>query len=119
MRFTVEGQTFLITGDTTTKSNRVMEAMYGSLLKSDFYQTPHHGYGGNTNTLAGLVDPTWLLWPCNDTRYAIVKDFDHNAFFFGSSSHVQAAFIANNQTFVFQLPFHGTNYTVTQNASAS
>ena len=32
---------------------------------------------------------------------------------------VQAAFIANNQTFVFQLPFHGTNYTVTQNASAS
>ena len=116
MRFTVAGQTFLITGDTTTKANRVMEAMYGSALKADFYQAPHHGYGGNTTTLAGLVDPSWVLWPCCDTRYAIVKGFDHNAYFFGpSSTKKQEHFVANNQTYIFQLPFDGTNYTVTAN----
>lgn len=119
MRFTVAGQTFLITGDTTTKANRVMEAMYGTSLKADFYQTPHHGYGGNTKTLAGLVDPTWLLWPCCDTRYREVREFDHNAYFFGASSKVQAEFVANNKTYCFSLPFNGTNYTVSENKPIS
>lgn len=115
-RFTVEGQTFLITGDTTTKSNQVMEAMYGDLLQSDFYQTPHHGYGGNTNTLAERVDPKWVLWPCNETRYEEVKPKTHNAYLFNSSKNrVEGHFLADFQTHVFNLPFNGSNYTVSQN----
>ena len=120
---TVEGQTFLITGDTTTNANTRMEAMYGSSLKSDFYQTPHHGHGGNTNTLAGLVDPTWVLWPCDDARYKAVQavdttDFDHNAYLFSSKyTPSKHHFVAGFDTFVFELPFTGTNYTKTANTT--
>ena len=115
-RFTVEGQTFLITGDTTTNSNYVMEAMYGKNLQSDFYQTPHHGYGGNSTTLAGLVNPQWVLWPCNEARYEEVRVKAHNAFLFDTSSNrVKEHYVANFQTVVFHLPFDGTNCTVSQN----
>jgi len=122
---TVEGQTFLITGDTTTKANQRMEAMYGSSLKSDFYQTPHHGHGGNTNTLAGLVDPTWVLWPCDVARYEEVQavdttDFDHNAYLFSSKyTPSKHHFVADFDTFVFELPFTGTNYTKIANTTIS
>lgn len=113
--FTVAGQTFMITGDTTTKSNLVMEAMYGEFLRADFYQTPHHGYGGNTETLAENVDPKWVLWPCNDTRYEVVRVKAHNAYLFSSSSRVENHFVARHQTYLFHLPFTGSNYTVTEN----
>ena len=115
-RFTVEGQTFLITGDTTTKSNAVMEDMYGDALRSDFYQTPHHGYGGNSTTLAGHVDPKWVLWPCNTERYTEVKVKNHNAYLFDSArNRVEAHYVAEDKTVVFSLPFDGTNCTVIDN----
>jgi glyoxylase-like metal-dependent hydrolase (beta-lactamase superfamily II) len=115
-RFTVEGQTFLITGDTTTNSNYVMEGIYGNALKSDFYQTPHHGYGGNSTTLAERVNPRWVLWPCNQERYEEVRVKTHNEHLFDTArNRVEGHFLAEFKTYVFQLPFDGTNYTVTQN----
>lgn len=115
-RMTVQGQTFLITGDTHTHSNRVMEAMYEGSLTCDFYQTPHHGYGANTNTLAKAVNPKWVLWPCNQARYNEVIEKAHNAFLLETDKNrVKGHYIANFQTIVFHLPFDGANYTVTQN----
>ncbi|MBR2018864.1 MAG: MBL fold metallo-hydrolase [Clostridia bacterium] len=114
-RFTVEGQTFLITGDTTTKSNQMMEAVYGTALQSDFYQTPHHGHGGNTTTLAGLVNPKWVLWPTDTENFNTRKEKAHNAFFFGDSHRVEQHFIAGSDTQIFSLPFNGTNVQVVPN----
>lgn len=115
LRVTVKGQTFLITGDTSTHANQVMEAIFGDSLKSDFYQTPHHGWGKNTLTLAETVNPRWVLWPCNTERYEIVRGKEHNRFLFSDTSRVEAHYIADNKTFVFSLPFDGVNMTITEN----
>ena len=111
-RMTVAGQTFMITGDTHTHSNKVMEAMYTGSLKCDFYQTPHHGHGANTKTLASAVDPKWVLWPTTDDLFDERKSYNQNTYFFENSLRVEKHFIAASQTQVFNLPFDGTNYTV-------
>ena len=92
-----------------------MEAVYGSSLRADFYQTPHHGWGGNTTTLAENVDPRWVLWPCSASRYEIVVEKEHNKYLFSDASRVEAHYMADNKTFVFSLPFDGTNVTITEN----
>lgn len=114
-RMTVADQIFIITGDTQTDSNKVMEAMYKGSLACDFYQTPHHGYGSNTNTLARAVNPTWVLWPCSQGRYNEVSNKTHNAFFFSSDSRVQGSYLADSHTWTFCLPFTGSNYVVMKN----
>ncbi|MBQ2734534.1 MAG: MBL fold metallo-hydrolase [Clostridia bacterium] len=116
-RMTLEGQTFLITGDTHTYSNKVMEPMYQGQLKCDFYQTPHHGDGPSTNTLAKVANPTWVLWPCAQDRYDSASQKSHNDFFFSSASNVKSMFVSDVQTQIFNLPFDGTNYTVIQNTT--
>ena len=117
-RMTVEGQTFLMTGDTHTYSNGEMETMYKGSLRCDFYQTPHHGYGENSSTLASAADPKWVLWPCDESRYSQVKTKAHNAYLFNSSKNrVEEHFIARFQTYVFSLPFDGSNYMVTENTT--
>jgi hypothetical protein len=93
-----------------------MEALYEGSLTCDFYQTPHHGYGANTNTLAKAVNPKWVLWPCNQERYNEAIEKAHNAFLLETDKNrVKGHYIANFQTIVFHLPFDGANYTVTQN----
>jgi hypothetical protein len=43
--------------------------MYGSTLKSDIMQIAHHGYSGGSTTLYQNVDPSWTLWPTNQTCF--------------------------------------------------
>lgn len=114
-RMTVCGQTFLLPGDSKAHANRMIEHMYGSRLHSDFYQTPHHGMGPNTLTLAEVVDPRWVLWPVGEGRVEIAKGKPHNAYLIGESNHVEAIFLGKFLTHEFKLPFDGTNYTVTPN----
>ncbi|MBR2018978.1 MAG: MBL fold metallo-hydrolase [Clostridia bacterium] len=116
-RFTVEGQTYLFTGDTHTYSNRVMQALYDGSLKCDFYQTPHHGFGSNTNTLARDVDPRWVLWPVGPDVYESAAQKTHNKYLFSSDSRVEQMFVAKFRTYVFELPFTGSNFTVFDNTA--
>ena len=114
-RMTVCGQTYLFTGDSKAHANRMLERMYGARLHSDFYQTPHHGMGPNTLTLAEVVDPKWVLWPVGEGRVEVSRDKPHNAYLVGENNHVEAIFLGRFVTHEFKLPFDGTNYTVTEN----
>ena len=114
-RMTVCGQTYLFMGDSKAHSNRMLERMYGSRLHSDFYQTPHHGMGPNTLTIAEVVDPRWVLWPVGEGRVEISRAKPHNEFFLSERHHVEAIFLGKFLTHEFKLPFDGTNYTVTEN----
>jgi len=114
-RMTACGQTYLFTGDSKAHANRMIERMYGTRLHSDFYQTPHHGMGPNTLTLAETVDPRWVLWPVGEGRVEISRAKPHNEFFRSDRHHVEAIFLGKYLTHEFRLPFDGTNYTVTEN----
>ena len=56
-RVTVEGQTFMLTGDSSEEEFRVAAARYGDYLKSDFLQLAHHG-SGNGNGVHDLYTYT-------------------------------------------------------------
>ena len=114
-RFTVCGQTFMMTGDSKSQSNRLMENMYGSRLRCDFYQTPHHGMGANTPEFPEIVDPRWVLWPVGYGRVEISKAKPHNEYLLGDRNRVEQIFFGKFQTYEFKLPFDGKNYTVSDN----
>ena len=114
-RLTIAGQTFFMTGDTHTHSNRVMEPMYpGSSMKSDFFQTPHHGHGPSTASLSTTVDPKWVLWPASQSLFESTKGNSQNQYFFSNVSRVEGIFPARDEVQVYQLPFNGSNYTVSK-----
>ena len=114
-RLTVEGQTIMVTGDTTTQANAVMKKMYGTDMHADFYTIPHHGNGPNTTDFGKTVAPKWLLWPSSQSHYELNKANGHNTWFWSSDSTVEKLFVADFLTWKIPLPFDGTTYTVEAN----
>ena len=68
-RFTVEGKTILITGDTETAPNNKMYQTYGKYLKSDVYQVPHHGANGGVLTMSKAVNPSVCFWAVSQEKF--------------------------------------------------
>ncbi len=71
------GQTFLITGDTSKVCVDEMCDRYGTYLKSDIMQVPHHGHNSNryrarngTVEFYQLVQPGVALWSSDENGYA-------------------------------------------------
>lgn len=62
-RVTVGGKTVLITGDIQqTFPSDILVKNFGSYLKSDVFQVPHHGDSGGTKALYALIDPTAVIY---------------------------------------------------------
>lgn len=68
-RFTVEGKTILITGDTETQPNTKMYQTYGKYLKSDVYQVPHHGANGGVLNMTKAVNPSVCFWAVSKEKF--------------------------------------------------
>ena len=70
MRLSVNGKTLLMTGDAATATWKLLASKYGSFLKSDYLQVPHHGAaGGGTVAAYDLIDPDVLYWPAGENLY--------------------------------------------------
>ena len=73
-RMTLEGQTVMWGGDTYIAGCNVMCSMWGTYLKSDFVQMPHHGYANAGGELwYKFVGAKVALWPRN------LENIDWNA----------------------------------------
>ena len=68
-RFTVEGKTILIAGDTETAPNNKMNQTFGKYLKSDVYQVPHHGANGGVLAMNKAVNPTICFWSVSQEKF--------------------------------------------------
>jgi hypothetical protein len=68
-RFTVEGKTILITGDTETAPNNKMHQTFGKYLKSDVYQVPHHGANGGVLAMNKAVNPSICFWAVSQEKF--------------------------------------------------
>ncbi|HBF15905.1 MAG TPA: hypothetical protein DDW30_09575 [Clostridiales bacterium] len=74
MRLTVNGKTVLMTGDAATATWNLLAKKYGSYLKSDFLQVPHHGAkGGGTVEAYRLIAPDELFWPAGENLFQYVR----------------------------------------------
>ncbi len=83
-RATLCGQSLLITGDTSKVCVDEMCDRYGSYLKSDILQVPHHGHNSNryrarngTVEFYRLIDPAVALWPSDVDGYTSRTQWDH------------------------------------------
>ena len=117
-RLTVAGQSLMVTGDTIKAPNIKMEKIYASDMHADFYTVAHHGWGLNSNTFVSTIKPLWVLWPAPDAVYTQSSTKPFHEFFWSPSTSLRAEpFVAGFRTYTFQLPFDGSNYTVTNNSS--
>lgn len=63
----VGDQKILVMGDAELQAIDRMTMMYGSALKSDMLQIPHHGYTKIQQSFFDLVDASVLIWPSSQT----------------------------------------------------
>lgn len=112
---TICGQRFMMTGDMSENANAIIRDLYGKTLKSDFVQVAHHGAQGGSTQFYSLVDPTWAFWPVGRSGYESQKSNIRNKYMFTDGTNLKQTFVAFFQTTLVQLPFDGTNYTVTDN----
>ena len=108
-RLTINGQTIIMTGDMSPDATPIICSMYRDFLKADFVQVAHHGYQGANSTFYKLVDPTWALWPVGAGDIERLKANARNEYLI-SSKNIKDIYVAEFNTFVFSLPFDGTNY---------
>lgn len=74
MRLSVNGKTVLMTGDAATATWNLLAKKYGSYLKSDYLQVPHHGArGGGTVEAYRLIAPDELFWPAGENLFRYVR----------------------------------------------
>ncbi|MBE6633235.1 MAG: MBL fold metallo-hydrolase [Ruminococcaceae bacterium] len=116
---TVEGERALFLGDVSDDVAGILNAMYGSFLKSDMVQLAHHGlrngYGlnmPNTNELYKLIRAEVVLWPTSESHYNNVDNEAEDQQVALHSWNIEAMKSAretwlagNNRILVFELPY--------------
>lgn len=112
---TLGGQKFMMTGDMSDNANAIISNLYGEYIKSDIVQVAHHGFDGGSTNFYRTVDPKWAFWPINRSAYEYVKLSSRNEYMFQKGTNLKQTFVAFFQTTAVNLPFDGTNYTVTDN----
>lgn len=73
-RFTIDDQTLLLTGDMHQTSAPIIVSMFGSHLRSDILQIPHHGYNGGTAEFYKTIKAQTLLYTNNLEAYQTNKN---------------------------------------------
>ena len=112
-RVSLGGQTFMMTGDMSPDANSIICKLYGTYLKSDIVQVAHHGYRGGTTQFYSYVNPRWAFWPINASEYEGLKTNERNEYFL--KGKVEGVFVAKFKTYAVNIPFDGTNLTVSDN----
>ncbi len=115
-RVTLEGQTFLMTGDIPGDSGRRAAFLYEDALISDFFQLPHHGVGEgrhpNHERFMSAVKPSYVLWPTSKYLYdRSAKSFSE--FVYNKNNGVKDIFISFYRNIVLPLPYKGSGEIIT------
>ena len=66
---TLAGKTTMVFGDAENLESYQIYKVYGSTLKSDVMQVPHHGAGTSSWALYSAVDPSICLWSVSKEKF--------------------------------------------------
>jgi beta-lactamase superfamily II metal-dependent hydrolase len=92
-KMTSNGVSTLFLADAEAQTTNLLNKMYGSTLKSDIMQIAHHGYSGGSISLYQNIDPSWTLWPTNQTCFE-ERTTDRGI----GNAHAQNKWARNNST---------------------
>ena len=73
-RVRIDGKSVIMFGDCENEPIDWLISRYGSALKSDIIQVPHHGNSGGTKELYRLVDPDIAIFPTSAVSYQKYTD---------------------------------------------
>ncbi len=108
-RVTIQGQTFLITGDVNTPVLSILQRMYGKLLQSDFVQAPHHGLNGSINFYL-TVNPKYALFSTAEDKYLERIQNDRVGNYTLVHTLKAECYFADHAYTVFRIPYMGVDY---------
>ncbi|MBR4014075.1 MAG: MBL fold metallo-hydrolase [Clostridia bacterium] len=70
----IDGKKILMTADAHTEANKLLVANFGSELKCDILQVPHHGQGGMTQALASAASPKYAFYATGNDGWLNYKN---------------------------------------------
>lgn len=98
LKFKKAERTVLVPGDSASNGLDMLTDMYGSYLKCDVLQNPHHGHSGLTKTLCDLTDPEVVLFCTSQAHYLerISTDYAWN-YYLMNRLHVKRACFSDHK----------------------
>ena len=100
-RYTTNGQSVMVLGDSyTTTSNRIV-SLYGDYLKSDIVNISHHGYVGGTASLYNRINAPTVLWTSGKNAYNTNKERSYSSKAIALATDI---YVAADVTTRLQLP---------------
>ena len=110
---------FMMTGDAEGTSIAHINGVYGTALKSDFVQAPHHGNNDTqtdalTTFYATNVQASYLMVPTSEDWWNETLSVDGNYTYKYSKNSSVTAFIAGDVSHEFELTVTGDVLTVTE-----
>lgn len=114
IKATIQGTTFMITGDATGNGLQATAKAFGDYLKSDIVQVSHHGYttwhnDAGTIMAYKFMAPTTLLWPQGGHAYPNYTSKNYNKALTEKSSNpnYEETYVAGWQgdTVIIPLPY--------------
>ena len=89
--------------DSQKQAGEFMSKKYPKeVLECDILQVGHHGYNSSCDALHRMADPEYLLWPCPDFWYPVVKYWDENVYLI-TSPKVKEIYISGQQQITIDL----------------
>jgi len=104
IKMTLEGQTILWCADGNLKRSKLAER-YGSYLKADIMQLPHHGFNGGDSETYDLIDPRVVLAPTyDDDAFAYINIYEEYNFHLCKEMNVEE--------YICGKKYNGSNRTI-------
>lgn len=105
-RLRLGGQTILITADAELRAVSLLNALYGSNLKSDVFQINHHGYSDIPETFFENVNASIALWPTSQTTADLRnKSTWRNGIYLRLTQSVDEWYAADGEVEILILPY--------------
>ena len=104
IRMDLAGRRVLWLGDSSPVSSNICADRFPKeSLTCEFLQVGHHGYTGGSHRMYRKADPEYLLWPCPDYWYAMVKYWGSNHVLMFESPRCKGIFVAGHAETTFDM----------------
>lgn len=104
IRMDLAGRRVLWLGDSSpVSSNTAADRFPKESFRCEFLQVGHHGYTGGSYRMYRAADPEYLLWPCPDYWYAMVKYWGANHVLLKESPRLKGIFVAGHAETSFDM----------------
>ena len=104
IRMELAGRRIMFLGDSSPLSSTIVTDRFPKeSVRCEFLQVGHHGYTGGSYSMYRAADPEYLLWPCPDYWYAMVKYWGANHVLLNESPRCKGIYVAGHAETTFDM----------------